>query len=37
MKWQTEESFTLTLGLLTHFAPPLFILALPAMTQFSEW
>ena len=25
------------MGLLTHFTPPILILALPAMTQFSEW
>ena len=25
------------MGLLTHFTPPIWILALPAMTQFSEW
>ena len=30
-------SFLLTRGLLTHFTPPLFCLALPTMTQFCEW
>ena len=25
------------MGLLTHFTPPILILALPAVTQFSEW
>ena len=25
------------MGLLTHFTPPIWILALPAVTQFSEW
>ena len=34
---QTALSFTLTWGLLTHFTPPLFLLALPALTQFGEW
>ena len=29
--------FFLTLGLLTHFAPPCFCLALPTMTQFCDW
>ena len=33
---QTTLSFTLTWGLLTHFTPP-FCLALPTMTQFSDW
>ena len=30
-------SFLLTWGVLTHFTPPLFCLALPTMTQFCEW
>ena len=25
------------MGLFTHFTPPILILALPALTQFSEW
>ena len=37
MRWQTKVSFTLTWGLLTHFTPSIFYLALPAVTQFSEW
>ena len=35
---QTSLSFTPTQGLLSHFTPPnFFVLALPAMTQFSDW
>ena len=30
-------SFFLTQGLLTHFTPPCFCLALPTMTQFCDW
>ena len=30
-------SFLLTQGLLTHFTPPCFYLALPTMTQFHKW
>ena len=34
-KW-TVSSFTLTWGLLFHFTPPMFVLTLPTVTQFSD-
>ena len=32
-----QTSFFLTQGLLTHFTPPCFCLALPTMTHFCDW